>query len=111
MSDNNDLPGSADVSKATQPGLRVLELAVYIMGGVLVLMVFGFVGGVIWKLTHRSEPRPPATQELNLGLPDGSEVRTMQVDGDRLVLDVGREVIVIDTRRNLVLNRISLGAK
>ena len=111
MDDKSDLSGEAEAGPVAQPGLRYLEVAVYIMGGLLVLMVLGLIGGIIWKVTHKGEALPPATQLLDLGLPAGTTVHSMQFNGDRLALDVGDEVIVIDTRRNAVTNRIALGAK
>ena len=90
------------------PAARRLLRAVYIMGIVLVLLFLTLVGGIIWKSTRKAEPKaeaPPAT--LGLGLPQGAEIRETQLDGDRLVLNTGTEVIVVDLRKNAIVSRIS----
>ena len=93
-----------------QPGLKFLEAAVYIMGGLLVLMLVGLIGGIIWKATHREAAPLPQAQMMNLGLAPGASVRAMELDGDRLALDTGAEIIIVDIRKNAVLSRISLTA-
>ncbi len=94
-----------------QPGLKFLEAAVYIMGGLLVLMLVGLIGGIIWKVTHRSEAPPIETKLLDLGLVTGTQVQAMELDGDRLALNTGLEIIVIDIRKNAVISRITLKAQ
>ena len=111
MADKSDLPQDESGPAVHQPGLKFLEAAVYIMGGLLVLMLLGLIGGIIWKVTHKAEAPPPITLSLDLGLPAGTEVKAMQLDGDRLVLNTGAEILVIDWRRNAVLSRISIGPK
>ncbi len=90
------------------PAARRLLRAVYIMGIILVLLFLALVGGIIWKSTRKAEPKPdvpPAA--ISLGLPQGAQVREAQVDGDRLVLNTGSEVIVIDLRKQAIISRIS----
>ena len=111
MSDKADLPQDEVGPDIQQPGLKFLERAVYIMGGLLVLMLVGLIGGIVWKISHRREAPPAATQLLDLGLPAGTQVQAMQLDGDRLVLKTGAEIIIIDIRRNYVMSRISTAAK
>ena len=81
------------------------------MGGLLVLMLVGLIGGIIWKATHRSEAPPPAAQLLDLGLAAGTQVQNLQLDGDRLAIHAGQEIIVVDIRKNAVLSRITIGPK
>ena len=89
-----------------QPGLRFLELAVYIMGGLLVLMLVVLLGGIAYKVATRGETPPPETKSLSL---DGiTAVNQMTLDGDRLALNTGTEIIVIDIRKGTVLTRIKL---
>jgi hypothetical protein len=111
MPDKQEVPMSHQEQEVKQPGLRFLEAAVYIMGGLLVLMLLGLIGGILWKATHRTEPPPPETQLMSLGLAAGTEARTMTLDGDRLAINTGSEIIVVDIRKNAVLSRISLGPK
>jgi hypothetical protein len=92
------------------PSARILLRVVYIMGIILVLLFLTLVGGIIWKSARKSDPKPilqPA--ELNLGLPQGADIRAAEIDGDRLVLNTGREVIVIDLRKNAIISRVSAG--
>ena len=91
-----------------QPGLKFLEAAVYIMGGLLVLMLVGLIGGIIWKVTHRAEAPPVEAKLLDLDLASGMQVQAMELDGDRLAINTGREIIVIDIKKNAVISRISL---
>lgn len=80
------------------------------MGIILVLLFLTLVGGIIWKSARKAEPKPitpPAA--LSLDLPLTSDIRSAEIDGDRLVLNTGREVIVIDIRKNAVVSRISAG--
>lgn len=89
---------------------RLLLRIVYIMGIVVVLLFLTLVGGIIWKSARKAEPKPaapPAT--LSLALPEGTDIRSAELDGDRLVLSTGREVIVIDLRKNAILSRITAG--
>jgi hypothetical protein len=92
------------------PAARTLLRVVYIMGIILVLLFLTLVGGIIWKSTRKAEPKPetpPAA--LNLGLPVGSAVQSTVIDGDRLVITAGREIIVIDVKKNAILSRIVTG--
>lgn len=109
MSDNRE-PLQTDAPPA-QPGLKYLELAVYIMGGLLVLMFIGLIAGIIWKVTHKAPPKVPATQQFNLGLPAGDELKTTQVDGDRLIITTNSEIVVVDLKQNAIVSRIGIAAK
>ncbi|MGH6908259.1 MAG: hypothetical protein ACREDX_10430 [Aestuariivirga sp.] len=110
MTAQSDLPQDQAGAVIRQPGLKFLEAAVYIMGGLLVLMLIGLLGGIVWKVTHRAEV-PPPNPLLDLNLAAGTQIQTMQLAGDRLALNTGTEIIVIDIRKNIVLSRISLNAK
>ncbi|MFL5259024.1 MAG: hypothetical protein ACJ8AS_04670 [Hyphomicrobiales bacterium] len=96
------------------PGLKVLEAAVYIMGGLLVLMVFGLLGGIAWKLTHRAAAPEASDHALDIAVPEGATVGAMTLDGDRLavhLLSGGKsEIIVVDTRKGVVLSRIKFAS-
>jgi hypothetical protein len=95
---------------ALTPAARMLLRVVYIMGIILVLLFLTLVGGIIWKATRPAEPKPAAAPAaLDLGLPAGTAVQSTVIDGDRLVITAGREVIVIDVKKNLILSRIVTG--
>lgn len=94
----------AEVPPSAKRMLRV----VYIMGVILVLLFLTLIGAIIWKAARK--PAVPAVvpaSALSLGLPQGTDLRETQLDGDRLVINTGREVIVIDLRKNAVISRIS----
>ena len=105
MSDKADLPLEPEVH---QPGLKFLEAAVYIMGGLLVLMLLGLVGGIIYKIANKSVAPPPEAKLLDLG---SIAVQDMQLDGDRLAIRTATEIIIVDFRKNTVLSRIGVAPK
>jgi hypothetical protein len=90
-----------------QPGLRFLEITVYIMGGLLVLMLIALLGGIGWKITHRAPPAAEPTKQLDLDL-SAAGLSQVALDGDRLVLRSGAEIVVVDTRLGTVIARIRL---
>lgn len=98
------------VETPPQPGLKFLEAAVYIMGGLLVLMFVVLIGGIAWKVTHRGETPAPEAKLLELGLPAETRVNQMTLDGDRLAIDTGTEIIVVDVRKGAIISRIKLHA-
>ena len=93
----------AEVPPSAKRMLRV----VYIMGVILVLLFLTLIGAIIWKAARKPAAppvQPPST--LSLGLPQGTDLRDVQLDGDRLMVNTGREIIVIDLRKNAVTSRI-----
>jgi hypothetical protein len=91
-----------------QPGLKFLEAAVYIMGGLLVLMFVVLIGGIAWKIANRGEALPPEAKLVELGLPAETKVNQLALDGDRLAIDTGAEIIVVDVRKGTIISRIKL---
>lgn len=91
-----------------QPGLKFLEAAVYIMGGLLVLMLLGLIGGIIYKIMNKSEAPPPETKTLDLG---GLAVQETELDGDRVMIRTATEIIIVDFRKNAVLSRIAIAPR
>ena len=90
------------------PSARLLLRVVYIMGIILVLLFLTLVGGIIWKSTRKAVPKVDAAPPvIGLGLPDGTDIRSAEIDGDRLVINTGREVIVLDVRKNTILTRVT----
>jgi len=99
-----------EAAPGVPPTARLLLRIVYIMGIILVLLFLTLIGGIIYKSTQKSVPKPvPPAAALNLSLPEGTDIRSAEVDGDRLVLNTGREVIVIDIRKNAIISRIAAG--
>jgi hypothetical protein len=78
------------------------------MGIILVLLFLLLIGGIIWKAVKKSDaPSPPAAAALDLGLSAGASVQAMELDGDRLAINTGSEIIVVDIRKNVILSRIA----
>lgn len=86
---------------------RILLRVVYIMGVILVLLFLLLIGGIVWKAVNRQpavgEQRPSS---IDLALPAGTAIQSMLLDGDRLAINTGREVIVVDVRKNVILSRV-----
>lgn len=77
------------------------------MGAMLIAAVFILIGGIIWKATHRAEPAPAEAKLLDLDL-SAAAVTSVDVNGDRLAIHAGPEIVVIDTRKNTIISRIRL---
>jgi hypothetical protein len=106
---------ATEISEANQtepraPGLRFLEAAVYIMGGLLVLMVLGLLGGIAYKIAHKAPPEQAATRYTDIGIPEAASVAGITLDGDRMAVHVVKgaehEIIIVDTRKGAVLSRV-----
>jgi hypothetical protein len=87
---------------------RFLLAAVYIMGGVLVVLFVLLVVGIFWKATNRSVPVPEGPKLIGAGLPAGAQVDSMALDGDRLAIRSGNEIVVVDLRKGAVTARVRL---
>jgi len=58
-----------------QPGLRFLEMTVYIMGGLLVIMLLVLLGGIAWKVTRGKAPEgPPKASLIDIAAPAGATI-------------------------------------
>lgn len=110
MSENGQPVEQGDAA-VPQPGLKFLETAVYVMGGLLVLMLLGLIGGILWKITHKTEVPPVEAKLMELGLPANTPISQMTLDGDRLALNAGTEIIVVDVRKGQVISRIAVGRR
>jgi hypothetical protein len=110
MIESDELRPDGPQAEGLPPSAKLLLRVVYTMGVILVLLFLTLVGGIIWKSSRKAEPNPAAPPAaLLLNLAPGSEIRTTELYGDRLVLNTGREVIVLDLRKNAVVSRISTG--
>ena len=88
------------------PGLKLLEAAVYIMGGLLVLMLVVLVVAIAGRAARRSEAPPETPKIVEVETPDA--IADLALDGDRLAIRLSREIIIVDTRKGLILARIRL---
>ncbi len=87
------------------PVNRFLVWAVYGMGAVLVLLFLGLIVGIIYKIKNRVAA-PAGTGLVELGLPASSEVREATLTGDRLTVNTGAEVFVIELSSRKILLRV-----
>jgi hypothetical protein len=113
MTDTDELlQQDQTVTYAPSASARLLLRVVYIMGIILALLFVALVGGIIWKSTKKTESTSlagPAVVEL--GLPAGTAVQSMQLDGDRLAISTGAEIIIVDIRKNAIISRIATNTK
>jgi hypothetical protein len=103
-----ELPQDQTLTYAPPASAKLLLRVVYIMGIILVLLFLLLVGGIIWKATKKGEAVvPPVAAALDLMLPAGASVQSMELDGDRLAVHTGSEIIIIDVRKNVIVSRIA----
>jgi hypothetical protein len=84
---------------------KLLRL-VYIMGVVFALLFLGLIGGLIWKAMKPKAPPPVVQAVQDLGIVP-SDVRLMELDGDRLALTTSKELVVIDLKSKTVIMRLA----
>jgi hypothetical protein len=99
MDDQNSGLGEAP------PVNRFLVFAVYFMGAVLVLLFLGLIGGIIYKIKNRAVV-PEGTGLVELGLPASSQVREAILTGDKLTINTGTEVFIVEVSTRKVLLRV-----
>jgi len=110
MSESDPLQAGDAAPMELPPSARRMLRVVYIMGVILVLLFIVFIAAIIWKANRKPAPAPvPEIQRLTLGLPQAADIRSANLDGDRLVIVTAREVIVVDIRKNIILSRIAAG--
>ncbi len=75
------------------------------MGAVLVLLFLGLIGGIIYKIKNRVVA-PEGTGLVELGLPASSQVREAILTGDKLTINTGTEVFIVEVSTRKVLLRV-----
>ncbi len=96
--------------------VRLLKLAVVVMGLVLVGGLVALVSVIVYQATHLgttgAATAPAAGGQIDLPLPPGADVSQLALDGDRLAVQVegpqGREILVLDLKSGTVLARVRL---
>ena len=118
--DNTPLPGTV----FTRRQVRVLKIAVIVMG-VLLVAGFAFVlAAIVYQASRLGKGTAPVDAAVSapmtlpeglaaeLPIPQGAELTTLALDGDRLAVHLksqaGTEIAVIDLRSGKVLARIKL---
>jgi hypothetical protein len=91
-----------------QPGLRFLETTVYIMGGLLIIMLVVLIGGIIWKANHKTEAPPDVPKIFGAGIAPGTLIDEVTLNGDRLAIRAGGEVVVVDVKKGSIISRVRL---
>jgi len=99
MDDQNSGLGEAP------PVNRFLVFAVYFMGAILVLLFLGLIGGIIYKIKNRVVALE-GTGLVELGLPASSQVREAILTGDKLTINTGTEVFIVEVSTRKVLLRV-----
>jgi hypothetical protein len=109
MTDNQQ-PGEGDTPP--QPGLRFLEVTVYIMGGLLVIMLVVLLGGIAWKVTHKGPEEPAKASLVEIATPAGATISDVTLDGSTMAVHVvsgaAHEVVIVDTRKGAIISRVRL---
>lgn len=98
------------IEAAAPPVNRFLVAAVYGMAGLLVLMFLGVIGGIFYKFKQRNAA-PQGSGTVSLGLPPASAIRDAQLTGDKLTINTGSEVFVIEVSTQRVLLRVKTGTE
>ena len=111
-----------DDGQALPPGalarnVGLLKAAVYIMGVLIVVGTIVLIGGIIWKAsqlpatsTAASTVGPAAFDALDIAVPAGSSVGSVEIDGDRMAITLAGapEIIIVDLAQGEVVGRIRL---
>jgi hypothetical protein len=80
---------------------------VYIMGIILVLLFFTLVAGIIYKSQHKGVAAD-LPSVVDLGLPSGTLAKEAVLSGDKLTINTGSEVIIVEMSSRKVLLRIKV---
>ena len=78
------------------------------MGAVLILLFIGLIVGIIYKIKNRAI-LPEGTGQIELGLGPDAQAREATVVGDKLTINTGSEVFVIEVSSRKVLLRVKVG--
>ena len=111
MAGTDQLPGDEAVPVAVPLSEKLLVRSVYIMGIMLVVMFLILIGGIIYKIVSKPAKVEFAPAAIDLGLAPGEAVQSVALDGDRLAITTGGEIIIIDIRKNIVVSRIATKAR
>ena len=89
------------------PVNRFLVFSVYFMGAILVLLFLGLIGGIIYKIKNRAA-EPEGTGLVELGLPATASVKEATLTGDRLTINTGTEVFIVEVSSRKILLRVKM---
>jgi hypothetical protein len=90
MSIQHEAAGSGRSTDPFSPGqLRILKIAVVVMGVILVLGFAAVIGRIAYLVTRTAKPvgqSATIARDLRLPLPEGAAVRSLALSGDRLAV-------------------------
>jgi hypothetical protein len=104
--DDDRVMSRGPVPEAAAP--RFLLAAVYIMGGLLVLMFLAIIAGIVWKVLDRAGAPPAAPKVIGAGLAPGTAIESVSLSGDTVAIRAGDEIVVIDIKKGSVTGRVKL---
>lgn len=103
MNIQHEAAGSAQSTDPFSPAqLRILKIAVVVMGVILVLGFAAVIGRIAYLVTRTAKPAAPTAiaKNLRLPLPEGATVRSLALSGDRLAVHfdahAGAGVAILD---------------
>ncbi len=94
---------SGETFQPTVAQKRLLRL-VKGLGALMLVLLTGLVGGIVWKSMQPSVPATAQSLAMGLGLA-ASDIRQIDADGGTVAIVTGTELIVIDAARKKVLLR------
>ena len=102
MNIQHEAAGSAQSTDPFSPvQLRILKIAVVVMGVILVLGFLAVLGRIAYLVTRTAKPAAHTiAKDLRLPLPEGATVRSLALSGDRLAVHfdahAGAGVAILD---------------
>jgi hypothetical protein len=95
------------IAAETPPVNKILIRLVAWLGVLLLLMFFVLVAGIIYKATNkRALSLNPADVVLAVGLPPDEKFQSVVLTGDKLTINTGSLVYVIDVPTRRVLLKV-----
>ncbi len=98
------------MTKSDEPvgvnGPKWLRNGVYIMGFVLVALFLTLVVTIGYKASHYA-PAQIETENMGVGLPPDAQFKDVTLNGDRLTVNTGKTVYVIDVPTHRVILRLN----
>ncbi len=126
MSPSDHPPSTLGDSKAPPPSYSILKFIVIFLGVLLVLGFVGVVGTIVYRLAGSDPPEAarigsaaiasPEIEkllgEIELSLPEGSQITGHDLDGARLAIRLqgaaGAEIWIVDLSNGKVVSRVTL---
>lgn len=95
------------IAGETPPVNKFLLRLVTWLGVILLLLFFALVGGIIYKSANKPKPsQNPADVLLGIGLPPNEKFESVVLSGDRLTVNTGSQIYVIDVPARRVLLKV-----